>query len=165
MKAALAMGVRIIISDIAPSRLADAKRMGADAVVDPSDGKAFRDMVMEMTDDRGVDACIVTTPVVAAVETAIGVLAPGGTVNIFTSYGDRPSLPVDMHTIHRNEFVITGSEGRSEFDFYTALRALAHRKVVVDDLVSRIYPMEQVQEAIEAALSGSTYRVLLHMED
>ena len=71
---------------------------------------------------------------------------------------------MDMNTIHRNEFVVTGSEGRTESDFYTAVRALANRRVTVEDLVTRIYPMEQVADAVEAALSGSTYRVLLDME-
>jgi threonine dehydrogenase-like Zn-dependent dehydrogenase len=99
------------------------------------------------------------------VETAAKVLASGGTLNIYTSYGDKPVLPIDMNTIHRNEFVITGSEGRSEFDFNTSVRALANRKVVVDDLISRIYPLDQAAEAVEAALSGKTYRVLLNMEE
>ena len=164
VKAALAMGVRVIVSDVDESRLADAKRMGADATINPGDGKTFTEQVLSITMGRGVDSCIITTPAVCAVESAIKVLAPNGTLNIYTSYGDKPALPVDMNTIHRNEFIITGSEGRSENDFYTATRALINRKVVVDDLVSRIYPMEEVTEAVEAAASGTQYRVLLDME-
>ena len=38
VKAALAMGVRVIVCDITPSRLDDARRMGADEVLDASDG-------------------------------------------------------------------------------------------------------------------------------
>ena len=93
------------------------------------------------------------------------VLAPGGWLNIYTSYGNKPVLPVDMNTIHRNEFKVTGTEGRGEADFYMAVRALANRKVVVDDLISRVYPLDEVDAAIEAALTGSTYRVLLRMEE
>jgi len=164
VKAALAMGVRVIISDVNATRLADAKHMGAAAIVDPSDADAFTELIMAMTMGRGVDSCIITTPAVCAVESAIKVLSPSGILNIYTSYGDKPNLPVDMNTIHRNEFVITGSEGRSENDFYTATRALVNRKVVVDDLVSRIYPMDQATKAVEAAASGAMYRVLLDME-
>jgi len=164
VKTALVMGIRVIVSDVDASRLAYAKKIGADAVVDPSDGEAFTELIMSMTWGRGVDSCVITTPAICAVESAIKVLAPSGTINIYTSYGDKPNLPIDMNTIHRNEFVITGSEGRSENDFYTATRALVNRKVVVDDLVSRIYPMEQATEAVEAAASGAMYRVLLDME-
>lgn len=165
LKAALAMGVRVIVSDIAPARLADARSMGADAVVDASDAELFVSAVQELTYGRGVDGVVITTPSVSAVETAVKVLSPGGTLNIYTSYGNKPALPVDMNTIHRNEYKITGTEGRSESDFFIAVKALANKKVVVEDLISRIYPLEQVGEALEAALSGSLYRVLLKMEE
>jgi L-iditol 2-dehydrogenase len=165
VKAALAMGVRVIASDITKSRLDDALAMGADYALDASDSQVFVETVQRLTHGRGVDSCIIPTPSVCAVETAAKVLASGGTLNIYTSYGDKPVLPIDMNTIHRNEFVITGSEGRSEFDFNTSVRALANRKVVVDDLISRIYPLDQAAEAVEAALSGKTYRVLLNMEE
>lgn len=164
VKAALAMGVRVIVSDIDGSRLADARRIGADEVVDASDEQQFHDRIMAMTCNHGVDSCIITTTAVSAVESAFRVLAPAGILNIYTSYGNKPTLPMDMNTIHRNEFVITGSEGRTESDFYTAVRALANRRVTVDELVTRIYPMEQAAEAVKEALSGSTYRVLLDME-
>lgn len=164
VKAALAMGVRVIVSDIDSSRLIDAKKMGADEVVNANDADLFHERIMAMTHNHGVDSCIITTPAVSAVESAIRVLAPSGILNIYTSYGNKPSLPVDMNTIHRNEFVITGSEGRTETDFYTAVRTLANHRVTVDELVTRIYPIEQAEEAIEAALSGTTYRVLLDME-
>lgn len=165
LKAALAMGVRVIVSDIAPARLADARSMGADAVVDASDAELFVSAVQELTYGRGVDGVVITTPSVSAVETAVKVLSPGGTLNIYTSYGNKPALPVDMNTIHRNEYKVTGTEGRSESDFFIAVKALANKKVVVEDLISRIYPLEQVGEALEAALSGSLYRVLLKMEE
>ena len=163
VKAALAMGSRVIVSDIVRQRLDDAKRIGADAVVDAADSNAFTTEVKRLTRNRGVDACIVTTPSHAAAETAFSVLAPGGKLNIYTSYGDKPVLPVDMNTIHRNEFIVTGTEGRSEFDFHTAVRALANRKISVDDLISSIYPLEKISDAVEVALEGKLYRVLVKM--
>lgn len=165
LKAALAMGVRVIVCDISLSRLEDASRMGADEVLDASDSETCVNAIKRLTQGRGVDSVIITTPSTCAVETAVKVLAPGGWLNIYTSYGNKPALPVDMNTIHRNEFKITGTEGRSEADFFTAVRALANRKVVVDDLISRVYPLHEVGDAIEAALTGSMYRVLLRMEE
>ena len=43
VKAALAMGVRVIVTDIAKSRLDDALAMGADFALDASDGQLFVD--------------------------------------------------------------------------------------------------------------------------
>lgn len=163
LKAALAMGARVIVSDITSSRLVDAKKMGADETLDASDAVAFESTIKRMTRKRGVDSAIITTPSTCAVESAVKVLAPGGRLNIYTSYGSNPPLPLDMQAIHRNEYKITGTEGRGEIDFFMSVRALAHKKVLVDDLISRTYPLEQASDAMQAALSKSMYRVLLRM--
>lgn len=163
LKVASAMGARVIVSDIAGNRLRDAQAMGADAVVDGTDAKLFVAEVKKLTQGRGVDSCIVTTPSRCAVESAFRVLAPGGKLSIYTSYGDKPMLPVDMNTIHCNEYLVTGTEGRSEFDFHTSAKALANRKVSVDDLISCVYPLERISEAMDAALTGAYYRVLVKM--
>ena len=162
-KAALAMGAAVFMADIDATRLETARAMGADAVFDATDTTKLTAEIRAVTGGRGVDACVITSPAHMAAEEAFRVLTPGGKVNIFTSYGDTPPLPVDMNTIHRNEFLVTGTEGRSEADFHTAVRALSLGKVVVADLISRIYPFEQVTEAVTAALGGKLYRVLVNM--
>ena len=164
IKVALAMGLRVIACDIDLKRLEDAKRLGAIAL-DASSAETCIATIQEITRGRGVDSCIITTSSMSAVEVAVAVLASNGVMNIYTSYGNKPPLPLDMNTIHRHEFVVTGSEGRSEYDFYTATRVLANRTIVVDDLISQIYLLEEVSTAVEEALSGSSYRVLLKMEE
>jgi L-iditol 2-dehydrogenase len=163
-KAALAMGVQVIVSDVHIQRLDHAAAMGVDYVLEASDEQQCIQTIRDITEGHGVQAVVVTTTSASAVKLAVQVLGVTGTLNIYTSYGNAPQLPVDLNTIHRNEFIITGSEGREQKDFYTAMRALAHQKVVVDDLISRVYPMTQAEQAIEAAQSDQTYRVLLSME-
>ena len=163
VKVALAMGLRVIACDIDLKRLEAARQLGAISL-DASNIEACTTTIRKTTNGRGVDSAIITTSAMVAVEVAAAVLATNGILNIYTSYGNKPPLPLDMNTIHRHEFVITGSEGRSEHDFYTAVRVLSNRQVVVDDLISRIYPLEEVSTAVEEALSGSAYRVLLKME-
>ena len=68
---------------------------------------------------------------------------------------------MDMNTIHRNEYLVTVSEGRSEMDFYQATKALVTGKVQVGQLISKIYPLDEISMAVEAALSGDLYRVLV----
>lgn len=163
VKTALAIGAKVIATDIVQKRLRDAKRIGADAVVDASDVN-FAQKIRNLTGGRGVDCSIITTTSQAACKAAAQVLSPGGRLNIYTSYDDEPTLPIDMNTLHRNEYQITGSEGRDEQDFYTSVKALVNRKIVVDDLISRIYPLSEISEAMEAALGGDLYRVLVKME-
>jgi L-iditol 2-dehydrogenase len=163
LKAALRMGARVIVSDVNKKRLEDARTMGADAVVDASNGGALIEKIKALTEGRGVDCCVVTTPVHQALQTAVDSIAVNGRINIYTSYNDKPALPLDMNSLHRLEALVTGSEGRSEEDFYRAVRLLSFGKIDVADLISGIYPLEKAGEAVEAALSGSTYRVLLKL--
>ena len=161
LKVALAMGAKVIVSDINKQRLEKAQQMGADAIVDATDQTSFVETVRGLTGGRGVDCCIITTPSKSAAEVAFQVMAPCGKLNIYTSYNDKPVLPMDMNTIHRNEYLVTGSEGRSEMDFYQATKALVTGKVQVGQLISKIYPLDEISMAVEAALSGDLYRVLV----
>jgi L-iditol 2-dehydrogenase len=161
LKVAMAMGAKVIVSDINTKRLENALVLGADAVVDATDQKQFVEQVLGHSNGKGVDCCIITTPSKSAAESAFMVMASNGRLNIYTSYNDKPVLPMDMNTIHRNEYMVTGSEGRSEMDFYQSVRTLSNRKVHVAELVSKIYPLEEITAAVEAALVGDLYRVLV----
>ena len=101
LKAALLMGARVIVSDINKSRLEDARTMGADAVVDASNGGRAVEEIKALTENRGVDCCIVTSPAPQALQTAADSIAVNGRLNIYTSYNDKPMLPLDMNSLHR----------------------------------------------------------------
>jgi L-iditol 2-dehydrogenase len=164
LKAALLMGARVIVSDVKKKRLEDARAMGADAVVDASGADTAKE-IKALTEGRGVDCCVVTSPALPALRTAVDSIAANGRINIYTSYNDKPTLPLDMNSLHRLEALVTGSEGRTEEDFFRAVRLLSFGKIRTADLVSGVYPLEKAAEAVEAALSDSTYRVLLRMSD
>jgi L-iditol 2-dehydrogenase len=119
--------------------------------------------IKALTENRGVDCCIVATPASQALQTAADSIAVDGRLNIYTSYNDRPMFPLDMNSLHRLEALVTGSEGRNEEDFYRATRVLSFGKIDVADLISGIYPLGRAGEAVEEALSGSSYRILLKM--
>jgi L-iditol 2-dehydrogenase len=163
LKTALLMGARVIVSDVNKKRLEDARTMGADAVVDAGDGGRMAEEIKALTENRGADCCVITTPAPQALQAAADALAVNGRINIYTSYNDKPVFPMDMNSLHRIEALVTGSEGRNEEDFYRAVRVLSCGKIDVADLVSAIYPLEKAGDAVEEALSGSSYRVLLNM--
>ncbi len=164
VKVALAMGAKVLVCDINKNRLQDSLKMGAHAVIDASDSGSFVEQVKELSNGRGVDCCIITTPARSAAAQAFQVLAPAGRINIYTSYDDKPEFPIDMNTVHRNEYLITGSEGRSEIDFNNAVRLLSNQTIKLGDLISRTYAFDEIQDALLSALDGSTYRVLIKVD-
>jgi 2-desacetyl-2-hydroxyethyl bacteriochlorophyllide A dehydrogenase len=157
------MGARIFISDPDPRRLETASRLGACLAIDPT-REDLPSIVRGRTEGRGVDACVVTSPAEAALKSAFEATAANGRINIYTSYNEKLPLPTDANSIHRSEVLVTGSEGRTEEDFQQAVRLLDFGKIDVGSLISRKVPFRELEEGVEAAMTSSTYRVLLDHE-
>ena len=161
LQVALTMGARVFVSDINEERLKLALEMGADGVFDPSAVDMEKELKV-LTGNRGVDACVVTSPALPALRNAFGSIKKGGRVNIYTAYmQEKPELPIDLNTLHRSELLVTGTEGRTEVDFQQAVRLLSFGKIDVKPLISRIVGYDDISEGIEAAISPETQRVLL----
>ncbi len=157
------MGLRTTVSDPDPERREMATKLGADFVVDPvaTDLPAF---AQEVTGGLGFSSCVVTSPAHVALESAIASMARAARLNIYTSYEEKMTIPVDANVIHRQELLITGTEGRLGEDFFQAVRLLSFRKVDVLPLISSTTTFSTLDEGIRTALSGKAFRVLLEHE-
>jgi L-iditol 2-dehydrogenase len=163
LQVALCMGARVFVSDPDRDRLAMAKRLGAFLAIDPG-SEDLVGIVKKHTEGRGVDACVITSTAQMALNAAFDAVRKDGRVNIYTSYTDKPSIPIDANTLHRNEVTITGSEGRTEIDFLQAVRLLSFGKVDVKPLISMTVGYASLEHGIKAAMTRETYRVLLEQE-
>jgi 2-desacetyl-2-hydroxyethyl bacteriochlorophyllide A dehydrogenase len=153
-------GARVFVSDPDPTRRAKALELGAYLSLDPM-SEDLPKAVKEHTEGRGADACVVTSPAHEALKSAVDSVSKNGRINIYTSYNDRPTLPVDANTVHREQTLITGSEGRTEHDFLQAVRLLAFGKVKVAPLISAYTSLARIAEGLRSAMSPANYRVLL----
>src|SRR4030066_1653424 len=81
IKLAKARGAgRIIVSEPVPDRADQAKRMGADRVVDPASDD-LKSILLEESKGRGADAIIVAAPIHPAQERTLDLAAIGGRIN------------------------------------------------------------------------------------
>jgi alcohol dehydrogenase len=78
--------------DLDDNRLEVAKRFGATATVNSSDGNAL-EKVMQMTGNRGVDTAIEAVGIPATFELCEKIIAPGGTIANIGVHGTK----VDLH--------------------------------------------------------------------
>jgi alcohol dehydrogenase len=85
----------IVMIDLDDNRLEMAKRFGATAVVNNTDGKAL-EKVLKITGDRGVDTAIEAVGIPATFELCEGIVAPGGTIANIGVHGTK----VDLHLEH-----------------------------------------------------------------
>jgi alcohol dehydrogenase len=82
----------IIMVDLDENRLETAKRFGATAVVNSTEGRAF-ETIMQMTGDCGVDTAVEAVGIPATFELCEKIVAPGGTIANIGVHG----IKVDLH--------------------------------------------------------------------
>jgi alcohol dehydrogenase len=82
----------IIMIDLDDNRLEVAKRFGATATINSTDGKAL-EAVMKMTGKRGVDTAIEAVGIPVTFELCQKLVAPGGTIANIGVHGKK----VDLH--------------------------------------------------------------------
>jgi L-iditol 2-dehydrogenase len=66
---------------------------------------------------------------------------------------------------HHREVVLTGSVSQDHDDFLRSSEIISSRMIDLRPLISRVYPLAQLSEALDAAMSKETYRVLVDVTD
>jgi alcohol dehydrogenase len=85
---------RIIAVDTLDARLSVSRAMGADVVINTSDGDVV-DQIMETTGGRGVDVAIEALGRQETFESALRVIRPGGTLSSLGVYSGKLSMPLE----------------------------------------------------------------------
>lgn len=145
---------RILGSDLSPVRRARAAGWGFDAAFDPREPD-FAAALREATDGRGPDHVIVGPGSAAAVDQALQVVAPGGTIVLFSPFAPAPPVPVSLHRLYFAEVSLTASYSCAAKETRAALELIRARVVDVDRLVSHRFGLEGVGPGIlETAAAG-----------
>jgi alcohol dehydrogenase len=95
----------LIMIDLDDNRLEVARKFGATATINSTDGKAA-EKVKKMTDGRGVDTAIEAVGVPATFELCEAIIAPGGTIANIGVHGTMVSLHME-HLWDRNITITT----------------------------------------------------------
>jgi 2-desacetyl-2-hydroxyethyl bacteriochlorophyllide A dehydrogenase len=150
--AARLLNPRMLISlDTHPSRLALARRLGADLVMNPLE----RDVVHEikaLTDGYGCDVYIEATGYPPSVNQGLAMIRKLGTFVEFSVFTDETK--VDWSIIgDRKELTIHGSH-LGPYTYPRAIDYIATRKIDVRGIVTHQYPLAQFAEALAVMARG-----------
>ncbi|OGO67162.1 MAG: hypothetical protein A2Z37_16640 [Chloroflexi bacterium RBG_19FT_COMBO_62_14] len=137
---------RVIVAGRGP-RLELARELGADGVVDVSKVDTVEG-VRELTHGRGTDCAFECAGSPSAVAAALNCVRRGGRVGLVGLTGHQ-EVELDTDRLVLDEIDVYGV--RSSPNAYPELISLIGAgKVNVSRLVSRVYPLEQINEAFEA---------------
>ncbi len=148
---------QIIMADISPARLEQAKRFGADATLNAAEVN-LKDAVLELTD---IGADIVVDAVGNQLGTAINLARRGGSVILF---GLRPhdTPAVKQYTITRYDLTIVGTfVGLNPF--VQTIQLLESGIIHPGALITHWLPLEMVREGVELMRSGQGMKVVIEI--
>ncbi|HZT44851.1 MAG TPA: alcohol dehydrogenase catalytic domain-containing protein [Gaiellaceae bacterium] len=150
----------IVVVDPVDARLELARELGATHTTDPAGLKALVKQTLPDGVDRAFD--VVGNPETAAL--ALRFTRSGGTCVIVGIPATGQRLDLDFAEFNRREKFLTGTMYGSE-DPAVALPILLDHvragRLKLRELLGPTYPLEQVNEAFDAALAGSRGRVLV----
>ena len=144
------MGASTIIGiDTVPERLAMARRLGADHVVDFKTADPIAE-IKRITDGRGVDVAIEALGTQGTFESCLRVLRPGGTLSSLGVYSGDLVIPVDAFAagLGDHKIVTTLCPGGKE-RMRRLIETIVSGRVDLSGLVTHRFPLERIEEAYE----------------
>ncbi|HEX9616255.1 MAG TPA: zinc-dependent dehydrogenase [Anaerolineales bacterium] len=152
---------RVIVSEINPERVAQARGLGIDRVSNPEE-EDLPGLIEEETNGEGADAVIVAAPSHLAQESAVELAAIGGRINFFGGLPkDRPKVNLNTNLIHYKELVVTGTTACSTDDCRRAAAIAGSKRIDLLRLVGRRYPLREARAAFAAAEDGKWLKVVM----
>lgn len=139
----------IYVVDSNPLRLQQAKKMGADVLLNFNEVDPVKE-IMHLTDERGVDVAIEALGRQETFENALRVLRPGGTLSSLGVYSGKLSIPLEPFAagLGDHKIVTTLCPGGKE-RMRRLMELVAHCRVDLTPLLTHSFPLERITEAYD----------------
>jgi Zn-dependent alcohol dehydrogenase len=164
--AALSGATPIVAVDVSASKRELAMQFGATHTIDPAGG-ALREEVLSITGGRGADHVVVTVGRGEAVEQGLGYVRRGGTLVVAGMPPSGEGFRVETVDLAHNDVRILGSKmgsARLDRDVPRLVDLYEQGRLKLDELISRRYPLDRVNEALDDARGGEALRNVLVLD-
>jgi len=140
---------KIIAVESVPERMAVARQMGADEVIDFSKVDVV-DEILQLTEGRGVDAAIEALGLQSTFESCLRVLKPGGTLSSLGVYSEDLRIPLDaFHAgLGDNRIVSSLCPGGKE-RMRRLMNIIESNRVDLKPLVTHHFTLDEIENAYE----------------
>jgi len=163
--AALVGAIKIIVVDIIPRKLDFARKFGATHIIDASKEDAV-EKVMEITDDEGVDYAFEAIGNPNTITQAFHMLRKAGTAVIVGIPPRDAQITLPAALFPYGEKRLIGSmygSAQMRVDMPLLTELYSAGKLKLDELITKTYTLDQVNDAFEDMGSGFNIRgVVLH---
>ncbi len=157
-------GARVIVSQRSISRKKMVESFDPDLVVTPLETDVVQ-AVRDFTGGIGADVVICANPVAETQTQAVEMTRKGGQIHLFGGLPKaNPMTTLDSNKIHYGEMTIVG-----DFSYHPSIHELAlnvlHEGVIpAERFITKMFPLDGIQEAFETAAAGTEIKVMIEME-
>ncbi len=154
---------RILAADLVAERCRRASELGADVVIDASQGNLAQ-VVADATDGHGAEIVIAGPATTEAIDLALACAAKGGTVVQFMGTPPETFLRLSTNDIYFREIRLIPSYSCGPPETRAALRYISDGVVSARQVVTHRYPLARADEAYRvAAQDKSAIKVLVEL--
>jgi Zn-dependent alcohol dehydrogenase len=162
--AALSGAHPVLAVDVLDNKLQAALEFGATHTANAAGDGSVAEVVKELTQGRGADYAFVTVGSTEAVMQAIGLVRRGGTVVVVGDPGAGATVPLSVRRLMGGELRIMGSamgSTRLSVDVPRLVELYYGGRLMLDELITARYPLEEINEAIESTERGEALRNMI----
>ena len=143
-------GASLVIGvDMLPARLEMSRTLGADHVVDASEGDVV-EQIMQLTQGRGVDVAIEALGTQKTFEAALRVLRPGGTLSSLGVYSSDLTIPLDAFAAGLGDHrIVTGLCPGGKERMRRLMSVIASGQIDLAAMVTHRYKLDDIEAAYE----------------
>lgn len=161
IQGAVLAGARCVIAvDLLDNKLVIARTFGATHTVNARQEDPV-EIIKQLTGGRGADYVFVTVGSERAVAQSFNMIRKRGTVVLIGLIGDDGTVPLPVSRVALNEFRVMGSfmgSTRLSEEVPQLVELYQQGRIKLDELVTGRYPIERINEAIEAMERGEAIR-------
>jgi len=146
MLAAEFSGIKPVISDLNDFRVQKAIDLGARGVFTRR-GEDIHEVVMNLTENLGVDHAFEAVGRQASLVQALELLKKGGRATLLGIFEDpNPEIPINLFV--QREISLSGSQGYA-WDFEDSISLVGNGKIKVSELITARLPLDRLQEGFD----------------
>ena len=147
-QAAKGLGAKVLVADVVDAKLSKAREAGADVTVN-SNKEALREAV-ERFSPGGASVVIDAVGAAPLTEQTVDMAAPCGRIAVIGFDSNPAGIPPVKIT--KKELTLVGSRMNCH-QFPKVMQWLEEGQINADTMISRVYPLEEIQKAFEETIS------------